>query len=184
MQRESPTLTVNQLLSIPTVINSINIVEPLNQLTNWFYLTQPPLLVFPVTLSATIPHSIQAHSLFQTHPSCSHEPLINPVYHQKGYKPSASELTKFIIFHRDASRPKQAIFTNLQDKKLIITFIGNLSPTQPPNIEVLLKYEFCHGLELSSLQWEVRILPMHYRNGKSFKPLLELNKLTFKILQW
>ena len=113
MQRESPTLTVNQLLSIPTVVNSINIVEPLNQLTNWFYLTQPPLLVFPVTLSATIPHSIQAHSLFQTHPCCSHEPLINPVYHQKGYKPSASELTKLLFFTempRGQNRPFLPIY--------------------------------------------------------------------------
>ena len=95
-----------------------------------------PVLVFPVTLPSTIPHKTQAHNpLHIRNPLYSHEPVIDPVYHQKSI-----EFTSCHFSHYNSTlQQKVRAIANLHGPYLRTICDVNLSPTQSRNIKILFK---------------------------------------------
>ena len=113
-----------------------------------------PFSVFPVTLSSTFSHRIQAHSLFHTQPSLHSRSCNSPSLLPKRYK---MHLSCHFSVRTDYSSTLQQKLEWLQ---LICnthtTPIVNLSPTQSPNIKILFKRDSSctaqTGTELSAVR--------------------------------
>ena len=75
------------------------------------------------------------------------------------------------------------ILTNSQDPYLCSTTTDNISTTHLTS-KCGWNMNSPPGLGLRSLWWEIRILRINYKSGKSSKPLLELIKPTFRVLYW